>query len=361
MSQNIVKRRKPIAVLNDEELFLSYANKIFLYSIKTQEEQLLVSLPIRKKDKFLSKFKYTTRLFRIGIQNGIIGFDHLFVSYNNSLYSIHLKDYSIKKEYNFEKGRNPLHYCLINEFPGFTNGIYFGEYYGNPLKNIVRIYRRDTTGKIESVFTFAKGEINHIHNIVIDRYRSCVWILAGDFDNSASIWKTSDDFKSAQLVVRGSQQFRSCMAFPTPQGLLYATDTQFEKNYLRLLVHQNNEWNSQEILSINGSVIYGCSVNENFVFSTSTEPSIHKKNKLINALVREKGVGIVLNESHVLYGNLTKGFKILFTKKKDWLPYRLFQFGTIFFPSGPNSSNLLFSYSIANKTNDLDLEIHRID
>jgi hypothetical protein len=63
---------------------------------------------------------------------------------------------------------------------------------------------------------------------------------------------------------------------------------------------------------------------------------------------------------HLILGSLKDDFQTIEIKKKDFLPYRLFQFGTIMFPAGVNPTNKLFSYSVANTKNDLHTEIRTL-
>src|SRR5450759_4611385 len=122
----------------------------------------------------------------------------------------------------------------------------------------------------------------------------------------------------------GKQIYRACVAFPTQQGIIYATDSQLEKNYICLLHETKGRWESKILHEINGSCIYGCKVGRHFVFSTSTEPGMVKKSTLLTLLDQRPGPGILKNESHLLLLDEKLNLIILDTKKKDWLPYRLF-------------------------------------
>lgn len=46
------------------------------------------------------------------------------------------------------------------------------------------------------MFTFAQGQVNHIHDVVPDPYRECFWILTGDFGEAAGIWRVTPDWSS---------------------------------------------------------------------------------------------------------------------------------------------------------------------
>jgi len=355
----VINGKKPLCFVGDQ-IILGKNNEIYFVDVNTLNTEKKILLPSTHQNRFLGKSKLLTRLFRLGVINAEYYQNILYLTYNKRIYSVNINDYSVKEEYKFHRGRGPLYIAKIDNLPGFVSGIYFGEYFGNDSKESVSIYRRSHEGEYEVVHTFEEGEINHIHNIIADHYNDCVWILTGDFGDAAAIWRTDNNFKSVEPVLRGSQQYRACIAFPTKDGLLYATDSQFEENYIRLLSYKNQKAISKKIIPVNGSVIYGCKVKGNYNFSTSTEPGEGNGSGLAKWFETKRGAGIKKNESHIVSGNPDDGFEIIYINKKDFLPYRLFQFGTVQFPSGNNPTDYLFSYSVANKTNDMDTEIRKL-
>ena len=179
-----------------------------------------------------------------------------------------------------------------------------------------------------------EDSINHVHNIISDKINDIVYVLTGDFGNSAAIWQVYDNFVTIEPILKGEQIFRSCVAFPTIDGLIYATDSPFSKNSIRLL-HKNeySKWISTEISKINGPCIYGVKFNNDFVFSTSVEGEGVSSNFLYNLFSIKRGSGIVENFVCVYKGNLNNGFQLIHKSKKDKLPFLLFQFGVISFPN----------------------------
>src|SRR5690606_24197021 len=134
-----------------------------------------------------------------------------------------------------------------------------------------------------------------IHNLIPDRFRDCVWILAGDFDDSAAIYKATENFNKIEKIVSGHQEYRSCVAFPVEQGLLYATDSQFEQNSIRLLKEDTNKkWISEPLHYINGSCIFGALINNEYYFSTAVE-AVNSGNKFQILLRNRRGPGILKN------------------------------------------------------------------
>lgn len=354
---NIIKNAKPLCFVNNW-LVLYKSTNIIIIDAFTEETIISLKTPTSFLKRVLFNFKSIRRFLRLGAKNGVFVLGKVFMTIDKKIYSLSIVDFSLNEEYIYDKGSGSIYLTAVESLPGFTDGLYFGEYYSNTSKEPIKIIRRGFNGIYTTIYTFKKGEINHIHNIIPDKYNKCLWILAGDFDDAASIWQVKDNFKSIKRIIGGSQQYRSCVAFPTKEGLVYMTDTPFEQNYIRILKKENNVYQSKPLKKINGSVIYGCTLDDKIIFSTSTEPYSHpNSNTIFNWFTRKPGPGIIKNETHIVSGSLKNGFQIIDVKKKDFLPYRLFQIGTIMFPAGENPTNKLFSYSVANKKNDLHTEI----
>ncbi len=357
----IIRNCKPICFHENKLVVNKYDSLFFLENDKLSNKPIC-NLPNTWSKKILNLNSLAYRVLRSGVNFGISFDEFIYVIHTKKLYQINPKSGIIKLEINFKNGNGPLSIAKIISIDGFYDGLYFGDYFSNLNKDVINIYRRTTSSNMwEVIYTFKKGEINHIHSLIPDEKNKCVWILAGDFDNSAGIWKATDNFNNVEPILCGNQQYRACVAFPLNGGLLYATDSQLETNYIRFLKKTEDVWKSEIISEINGSCIYGCMLKDNFVFSTTTEPYGLKDSFIQNLFDRKRGKGIIKNESHIIIGNIENGFNIIFKNKKDIFPYNLFRFGTIIFPNGKNETNTLYSYSIANKINDLDLEIRCVD
>ena len=197
-------------------------------------------------------------------------------------------------------GRGPLNYTIIENIKNFENSIVFGEYFGNNSRKHIHIYKRNKNFKWEIIYTFKEGTINHIHSIIPDKFRNCLWIFAGDFDHSSSIWKVENNFKNIERILYGKQIYRACVGYPTEEGLIYATDTQFEKNSIRILRINKGDLLSEELFKINGTCVYGTNLKDYLVFSTCTEPTHHPENKLLLFFDNKPGPGILKNKSDIV-------------------------------------------------------------
>jgi len=286
----------------------------------------------------------------------LINKEIIYLSANGKLYEVNIQKKTITLSNKYRKGmRNPLSLTHIKNIEGFNELICYGEYFGNSNKEKVNIVGKIVgNNKWEILYTFSEGSIKHIHSIIPDNIRNVVWIFTGDFENSAGIWIAENNFKNVHSVFMGNQKYRACVGFPIREGLLYATDSQLERNYIRILKYNKEfeKWHSGNIYSLDGPAIYGCKVRSDYIFSTSVEPGSGRSNKILNLLDRKPGPGIMKNCSQIVIGNLKKGFKTLIEGEKDQWPMRLCQFGVFTFPTGDNPTNKLYAYGIALKDYD---------
>jgi hypothetical protein len=357
----ILRNAKPLFIDDTGKLVVGKGNSLFRH---TDEDKLnlLVRIPESAKKRLMSFSGLISRLARLGFGAGVCYKGVYFFSYNSKIFSFCLKQQLLTHEFSFSIGRGPLTFTAIEDIQGFRDGIYFGEYFGNRGRSPVSVYARGEGVSWTKVYTFQSNQINHIHSLIPDPRRQCVWILAGDFEHSASIWMAKNGFKEVTQIVAGRQIYRACVAFPISQGLLYATDTQMEANSLRILSQSGENWISNHLQDINGSCIYGCELADYFIFSTATEPSDQSSSSIFSLVDYRPGPGIVKNRSDVIAVKKNSlDTQILFSKRKDFLPYRLFQFGAILFPHGCSQENVLYSYSIGNWKNDLSTEVYNLD
>jgi hypothetical protein len=351
-----------LSVLNNNEVLISKSNKIYIYNISIEHIELLMTLPCSWKLILFSKFGLLSRVLRLGVRYALKISDYkLLVVFDKKFFEVNIVEKTYEETFNIPRGNRPLSIAKVENIYDFDDSLYFGEYFANFERKSVNVYKRLTDGKWVIVYTFPEGCIEHVHAIIPDKYRKCLWILTGDFNKASGIWMASNNFKDVKPILLGEQIFRSCVAFPEEKGIIYATDSQFETNSIRILHEKDSEWVSDFICEINGPAIYGCKVKNDLFFSTSVEGDSVSKGRYLQFLDCTPGPGIVEGYSHIVGGNLDKGFVTLNKNKKDAFPFILFQFGAITFPTGINETDFLFSYNISLKKNNLDTEIFKIN
>lgn len=310
--------------------------------------------PFCRKEKYLGNCKYLYRLMRMGIRAAeAIDEMHIVYSLGNMLYELNLADGKISKGYFCGEGIRPLIFTTVKRIDGFDDGLYFGGYLSNDNKKPVDIYKRVGEDSWVTVYTFPQGVINHVHAIVSDPYRQCLWIFTGDFDEASAIWKVTNNFEKVECVACNDQKYRGCVVFALPEGLLYATDAPFADNYIYLMNPELLEIKS--IAPIDGSCIYGCQWKDKYVFSSTVEGDGRNQTLFELLLGRKRGAGIKNDYVHLYCGNLINGFKEIYKEKKDIMPLYSFQFGVFRFPYGVNNTDTLYFQPVATSKNDLSL------
>ena len=292
------------------------------------------------------------RFMRFGIRAAeTIDEESVVLSIRNTLYELNVETGRLSEGFFCGKRIRPLIFTKLNGINGFDDGLYFGGYLSNREKRPVDIYHRTGEDKWNVIYTFPQGTINHVHNIVADPYRNCLWVFTGDFDKSAAIWKVTDGFNKVECIACDDQKWRGCVAFALPEGLLYATDTPFAENHIYLMKDNSS---IETIADISGSCIYGCQWKDKFVFSSTVEAD--GRDETIWKLLTSKKLGSGIKDDYVrMYvGNLANGFKEVYKEKKDWLPF-IFQFGVFKFPAGVNNGDTLYFQPVATRENDMSL------
>ena len=227
-----------------------------------------------------------------------------------ALFKLNKSSGIFEKCHDIEKGSRPMNLCQAQ------NGtIYYGEYCYNPERKPMRIFQSKDDGDTwSSAYTFGEGEINHIHGIFTDPYSNRLWVATGDDDKACIFGYTEDGFETFVKQYEGTQQYRVCVPLFTKEEIIFATDSQYEQNYIRSINRVTGE--VADIQSIQGSGIYAVQNGKLMMISTTVEPSKVNLDR----------------SSHLWYSFDGHHWKELISFKKDCLKETYFQFGSIRFP-----------------------------
>lgn len=263
-------------------------------------------------NSFISHFRLFRRLFRAEVRC-LYHFHHdTWVAIaRKGIFRFDEKTHLFERCMHIEKGSRPMNLCQ-----GADGAIYYGEYCFNPDRMPMRIFKSKDNGKTWSVaYTFARGEINHIHGIFADPFTGRLWVATGD-DDSACIFGYSDDgFNSLVKYYYGSQKYRVCVPLFNKEKIIFATDSQYTQNVIRSIDRKTGL--VTDVQQIQGSGIYAVQNGGLMLISTSVEPSVVNKD----------------NFSHLWYSWDGHDWKELISFEKDRMPKTFFQFGSIRFPS----------------------------
>ena len=198
-----------------------------------------------------------------------------YVSWGGALHLIDVKTKKVQEVFTYRAGmNNPLHITNIKGIDGFEDGFVFGDYWGNPKHECVNVYGLNQNG-CRIKYQFAPSTIQHIHNVCVDETSNRILICTGDSDDESGIWEVFDDFRCVKPLIRGSQKYRTCSAYITDRGILYATDTPLCENGIYLFDEKHRKLTM--VYKMPGPCIYSTKIKtvsgtEKFVFATSVEP-----------------------------------------------------------------------------------------
>lgn len=291
--------------------------------------QTVGSFPAEWWRRLTVRSRFSARLVRDGFHalavlhsGGVVG------AVPGAIVTLRAGDDRFQVSHRITRGTRPLH---ITAVPG--GSVYWGEYFDNAARDEVHIYASNDGGVTWQVaYTFAKGSIRHVHNIVHDRWQHCLWIFTGDYGEECRILRADCGLRNVDIVMKGKQQTRAVAAVACENGLYFSTDTPLEKNFIYRLDAHGNLFN---LAAVNSSSIYGCRVEDRLYFSTMVEPSEVNRD----------------GEVHI-YGVHQEWQQFVAWKKDRW-PMGLFQYGNAMFPDGENATPYLAVTTIAVEGDDM--------
>jgi hypothetical protein len=236
------------------------------------------------------------------------------------------------------RGTRPLHIVATPH-----GHVCWGEYFDNAGREEVHIYgSRDEGASWRVVYTFPRGAVRHVHNVVYDQWGDCVWVLTGDYGDECRVLRASCDLRRVDVVLSGNQQARAVAAVPAADGLYFATDTPVERNFV---YRMGRDGSLAQLAALSSSSIFGCSAGDALFFSTMVEPSAVNPDQNVRVYGARAGAG----------------WDSLLAWKKDLLPMRFFQYGNAFLPDGENTSGCLAVTTAAVQDADQTLSVFQVE
>ncbi len=341
----IAKRYRPLACMGSW-VITSHMGEIAMLNPVSKEIKHICNLPVKGAKQFLTKFRAMERLLRTEAKIAVpISGNELIISFHGCIYNVDIVKGTIHPELTYRNGMNgPMRIVPIKGVSGFSDCLAFGEYTLNSQrKNPSAVFTRDyATGKWKKAYEFEPGRVRHIHGLTPDPENSCVYILTGDFDHEAGIWIAKNNFKSVEPLLVGSQTYRSGYLYKTECGLIYATDTALEQNYLYCISRKGNgEIALKTFYEMDGSCISSGETKDKVLFSSTVEAdeSIRGWRSWINM---KRGAGIKSENAKLVAVNKTDlGVSVITQYKKDKLPFKLFQYGYIKVVDAPELESIL--------------------
>lgn len=336
---------------NDRLLICNRKSQLMVHHLRNEAFEMIGELPLSSKERFLMHFTLAARALRL-VNFTCCQMDggKVLVAYRSVVYLVDVTKKEIITLFAIDKGKRPLFFCNVKiATPNTRAGIYYGDYCGNNSKNPINIYHVNPhTFEKDVVYTFEKGMVNHVHNVVYDEERDCIWVFTGDFGDAAAIWRTTDGFKTIECVLKGNQDYRADVVTIRQGNIWYATDAPFAPNHLMRLYEGNDGWTLERVSPLNGPVIYGGRMGNQLVFSTDVESDGVYKSRFETLTSRKLGKGIKDYNAYLYLLDLnTRELKIIYKCKKDILPFVVFQFGAIMFPHGECDGQTIPAFHVA--------------
>jgi hypothetical protein len=287
--------------------------------------------------RLTSRATLTSRLVRDGFHAiAVLPSGAIIAAVPGAIITLHPNESTFHLTHKIIRGTRPLH---ITAIPNGT--VFWGEYFDNASRHEVHIYASSDGGSTWSVaYTFARGTIRHVHNIVHDPWQDCLWILTGDHGDECRVLRASYDFRQVEVILQGHQQSRAVALVPAENGIYFSSDTPLELN---AIYHLDRQGNLSQLAPLPCSSIYGCRVDADIFFSTMVEPSAANPDRF----VRIFGDGV--------------NWRPLLAWQKDRWPMRFFQYGNAFLPDGENSTPYLAVTTIAVESEDMVTSLYAVE
>ena len=348
----VARRQAPLCYLSDGRLVCYQTGDVII---------LRDGIPMRRftlfsglKERLLGRSRLLSRLLRLGVRTAMAIDDrHVLLSVGRFFYELDVETGRLSDGCRCDEGVRPLRFTQIHGIEGFDDSIVYGGYILNREKNPIHICQRVGIDQWQRVYTFPRGTVNHVHQIVPDPYRQCLWVFTGDFGEASAIWKVTDHFRQVECVVCYDQKYRACVVHALPEGLLYATDAPYTDDYIYLFLPDTLELKTLQPIS--GSCIYGCRWRDEYVFSTTVEGDGRKLSFWEFCFSRKRGAGIKDDFAHLYIGHPDRGFREVYREKKDIWPFYTLQFGAFKFPDGDNQGETLYFQPVATAEHDQSL------
>ncbi len=278
-----------------------------------------------KKNALLSSFFLTRRLFRAEITRLYRFRNDIWMCIaKKGIFRYDVKTNTFLKCRTVDRGARPMNLCQDT-----MGNIYYGEYYRNPERKEVHIYKTMNDGDTwQRAYTFPKGTINHIHGLFNDPYSEKLWVATGDEDSACIFGYTEDGFRTFVAQYQGSQQYRICVPLFYKDFIVFATDSQYKPNVIRKIDRKTGT--ITDLQEIQGSGIYAVQIGNNAAISTTVEPSIINTDK----------------NSYLWFSPDGEHWKEVLHYRKDIWEKTYFQFGSIRFPIYEVSPELPYGHLI---------------
>ncbi len=274
------------------------------------------TLPVSTTVRFGCRFDLYRRLLREGIHAVIPAGDSetgWLVLAHRQVFRVNANGNEITPLWSVQRGRRPLRRGLA-----VVNGYLFvGDYFANPDRQPVRIYRIEiATGQWEVFHEFPAGTIRHVHLLQHDPRTDRIWVGTGDEDHECYVGTLDPQNSDIQWVGSGSQDWRAVSLALTDEAVYWGTDNHLGNNRIWRLTRGADQ--PVKIADVVGPVYYHGTAGDGIVFATTVEKGEGEQ----DAFGR---LYLVDSRDHV---------KLIEQRRKDIWSARYFGYGVMEFAEG---------------------------
>jgi hypothetical protein len=293
------------------------------------KKPVIVKLP-RAKFDYLGFLRILRRLLRLDKCN-VFPLDSngevLIVIRQGAVFKYH-ENNGLRQSLSLRQSRNVLHtdFCRTK-----SGRILFGEYGKNANRQPIPIYASDDGGDSWHIaYQIPAGKAKHVHGIYADKYSDKIWIFTGDADGESWVIEADESFTNVCYHGDGSQIYRACTVFFTPEKVVWAMDSPLQQSQT---VHFDRRTRKVELHGLfPGPIWYGLEVPKSgYLLASTVEPG--------ESVIGDEA-GIYFSEDLVTWSRLAA-----FTK--DRWPMGLFKFGVIGFSRGERSDGSFYVFGEA--------------
>lgn len=310
-----------------ELLITSQYNRVY---VKKGGSEFAFNLPADGWKALFGLFRLTRRALRLDKCNVVPVRNGYVIIRQGRVYHYDETTCCLSQTLALKNCRNVLHQS-ITVIDG--QELFFGEYGNNPERREVPIYRSLDGGRSwQIVFTFAAGQIKHVHGCYYDPVEKKIWVLTGDFKNECRILCADRDFKNIEWIGDGQQTFRTCNLFFEKDSVHWIMDSQLQDSH-----HIKLDRKTRKIMhkqAFPGPVWYIKRLEDGFYLA---------------ATAQEIGPGVKDSYVHLMVSCDLETWEDVHHFEHDGLPKRWFKFGVIGFADGPQRSDGFYLFAEAVK------------
>jgi hypothetical protein len=248
-------------------LLASAGTNLYTGDTAGRKLQRIAQMPMSRAEQVVEVVPVFQRLLRGGIKN-VLSLDDksVLVVDHGRMHRLGIHDRSIRLVHELPRGRRPLTYAFSKDGKGV---IYYGEYWSNPAREAVRVWRSEDGNCWEIAYTFPPSAIRHVHAVQYDPFTNYLWIATGDLDDECQIAFSEHGLRWLQPIGQGSQTWRTVSLVFTEDALYWGTDDPGGHNYIYRWKRADGFL--EKVAWVKGPVYYSKKVGDYLLFSTAVE------------------------------------------------------------------------------------------